>query len=250
MIYHFRLKSSARVEFNTEHCKLLIHKIPGAPETLSLPRADSRILEILLSSPGTVCSREAIVEFAWEDRVVSTGSLNQSIFALRNMLDDGKDHDIVITVPRRGYRFNTQYLVHAPETPTPQAPAAPPGRSQGVGMAIRAGYLAVSVFALFAMWQVYAWYQPTGELYIVDALQGPLAVSAVGKNPADVNNLQAELVEFNLAEQNLRGRVYVSRAGTRMNLSCLRDNGDAYNLEFQFQHEHFISMLKKCVAGS
>ncbi|MDN7140672.1 winged helix-turn-helix domain-containing protein [Pseudomonas sp. JQ170] len=250
MIYHFRLKSRALVEFDPELCKLLVHKIPGAPETLSLARADARILELLLSDPGAVCSREAILEFAWEDRVVSAGSLNQSIFALRNMLEDGKDHDIVITVPRRGYRFNTQYLVHSPDTPAPQSPAAPPGKSQGIGPAIWLGYLAVAVFALFTLWRVYAWYQPTGDLYVANAQQGELAISAVGKNEADVNDLQAELSEFNLAEQNLRGHVYVSRTGPRMNLSCLRENGDAYNLEFQFQHEHFISMLKKCVAGS
>lgn len=145
MIYNFRLKNSDLVEFNSEHCKIIISKNQGEPEELTLARAESRILELLLMEPGAICSREAILEFAWDDRVVSAGSLNQSIFMLRNVLGDGKDHEIVITVPRRGYRFNSDHMVAPSEAveapldePQQASPVAPaPRRTTGKALARR-----------------------------------------------------------------------------------------------------------------
>ncbi|WP_191830507.1 transcriptional regulator [Pseudomonas fluorescens] len=259
MIYNFRLKNSDLVEFNSEHCKIIISKNQGEPEELTLARAESRILELLLMEPGAICSREAILEFAWDDRVVSAGSLNQSIFMLRNVLGDGKDHEIVITVPRRGYRFNSDHMVahsEAVEAPAeePQqtntvAPATSPDSRQGIGTAVILGYLAATVFAVLSIWRLVAWYEPTRELHVAVIKQGELSISAVGKNEQEVNTFKTELSALNLPAENIKGQVFISRKGSRMNMSCIRTTGRTYNLEFQLQDEQLITMLKTCVGA-
>ncbi|MGH8438732.1 MAG: winged helix-turn-helix domain-containing protein [Pseudomonas sp.] len=261
MIYNFRLKNSDLVEFNSEHCKIIISKNQGAPEELTLARAESRILELLLMEPGAICSREAILEFAWDDRVVSAGSLNQSIFMLRNILGDGKDHEIVITVPRRGYRFNSdQVAAHseaaaAPvaepvETSSPSiiAPAVSPGSGKGIGMAVRFGYLAVAVLAVLSIWRLVVWYEPVSELHVAVIKQGELSISAVGKSEQEVNKLKADIAGLNFPDEHIKGQVFISRKGSRVNMSCIRTTGRTYNFEFQFQDKQLVNMLKKCVS--
>lgn len=262
MIYHFRLKNSVLVEFNSEHCKIIIEKSPGTTEEVALARADSRILELLLMSPGTTCSREAIQEFAWDDRVVSTGSLNQSIFMLRNILGDSKDHEILITVPRRGYRFNSDYLINEPgasaapeqedleQGPPNTEPALPaPSGTPGIGRVLQLGYLAAAVLAVLAVWRIYAWYQPVNELQVVVIKQGELSISAVGKNKHEVDKLSAEIAGLNLSTPEMKGQVFISRTGPRFNISCIRTTGLTYNAEFQLHDESLARMLKKCVAA-
>lgn len=264
MIYQFRLKNSELVEFNSEHCKIIIHRIHGATEELTLARAESRILELLLMDAGAICSREAILEFAWDDRVVSAGSLNQSIFMLRNILGDGKDHEIVITVPRRGYRFNSDYVVPQAETEAEQAPAQPapepsappaavidvaPAKKAPLGIALPLGYMAAALFAIFSIWRLYVWYEPVSELNIAVIQHGELSISAVGKSQTAVDALKSEVLSLNMSEENLNGQIFISRTGSRINLSCIRKTGKTYNLEFQVKDEALTNMLKKCVSG-
>ncbi|TDF83402.1 winged helix-turn-helix domain-containing protein [Pseudomonas sp. H9] len=262
MIYKFRLKNSELVEFNSEHCKIIIYRTHGTPEELTLARAESRILELLLMDAGAICSREAILEFAWDDRVVSAGSLNQSIFMLRNILGDGKDHEIVITVPRRGYRFNSDYVLSHTETqpvpvqapPEPTAPPAAEGNAtpeqkRTMGISVRIGYLAATLFAIFSIWRLYVWFEPANELHVAIIKQGELSISAVGKSDSAVNALKSEVLSLNLPDENMQGQVFISRTGSRVNLSCIRKTGRTYNLEFQIRDEPLLNMLNKCVAG-
>ncbi|WP_217475494.1 transcriptional regulator [Stutzerimonas stutzeri] len=92
-------------------------------DTLDLGFSGSRVLERLLQVPGEVVSREDLMSYAWEGRVVGQGSLNQQIYTLRQALFDGRSQ-IIQTLPRRGYLFNPQYLIAEPGTaPLQQAPA-------------------------------------------------------------------------------------------------------------------------------
>ena len=81
----------------------------GADEIIDLGFSGSRVLERLLQVPGEVVSREELLNFAWEGRVVGQGSLNQQIYTLRQALLDSRSQ-IIQTLPRRGYLFNRQYL--------------------------------------------------------------------------------------------------------------------------------------------
>lgn len=97
-------------------------------DTLDLGFSGSRVLERLLQVPGEVVSREELMSYAWEGRVVGQGSLNQQVYTLRQALFDGRSQ-IIQTLPRRGYLFNPQYLIAEPgiaepgTTPLQQAPA-------------------------------------------------------------------------------------------------------------------------------
>ncbi|RWU27040.1 DNA-binding protein [Pseudomonas alkylphenolica] len=262
MSYYFRLKNSALVEFDPDRYTLLINTLQNPPEEITLARADARILELLLLEPGAICSREAIMAFAWDDRVVSAGSLNQSIFMLRNILGDSKDHDLLITVPRRGYRFNSDQLVSPAsniEQPAGQSIVEPPSitrvhlapaiEKQRLGIAIRLGYLAVSVFALFTLWQLYTGYELPHDLQVAEIKQGALSITAVGKSKQEVDALKADVLSSGIVTDHLRGEVFISRTGSRTNLSCVQKTGDAYNLEFSFREERLISMFEKCLGS-
>lgn len=262
MTHNFRLKNGALVEFNAERCKIIINKMPGEPEEVTLARADARILELLLMNPGAICSREAIQEFAWEERVVSTGSLNQSIFMLRNVLGDSKDHEILITVPRRGYRFNSDYLLSEPPTaaqsiatpaevidPETAAPKTLPVRKQGVGKAVQLGYLVAAAFVLASLWRVYTWYAPVSELHVAVIQQGELTISAVGKSEREVKKLKSDVLSADISKENIKGEIFISRTGVRTNISCIRENGRTNNIEFKHGPEQLMPMLKKCMVG-
>lgn len=93
-------------------------------ELLDLGFSGSRVLERLLQAPGEVVSREELMAYAWEGRVVGQGSLNQQIYTLRQALSDSRSQ-IIQTLPRRGYLFNPHYLIAEPSTTSePQAPTA------------------------------------------------------------------------------------------------------------------------------
>ncbi|WP_462380863.1 winged helix-turn-helix domain-containing protein [Pseudomonas sp. Marseille-QA0892] len=81
-------------------------------ERIDLGYAGSRVLERLLASPGEVVSRQDLLSYAWENRVVSQGSLNQQIYTLRQLLSDSTSQ-IIQTLPRRGYCFNPDCVLPA-----------------------------------------------------------------------------------------------------------------------------------------
>ncbi len=86
-------------------------------QSIDLGFSGSRVLERLLANCGEVVSRDELLAYAWENRVVSQGSLNQQIYTLRQCLSDDGNR-IIQTLPRRGYLFNPQFL-EADQTPEP-----------------------------------------------------------------------------------------------------------------------------------
>lgn len=199
------------------------------------------------------------MSFAWSDRVVSAGSLNQSIFMLRNILGDGKDHDVLITVPRHGYRFNSDCLVEATDTAdahtealspqTSPSPESEPDNKQGIGMRVWFGYVAVTLLILACAWRLYSWYEPVNELKVISFTQGDLSITAVGKTQPEVDALKSDLLRSRLLEQTFNGQVFISRSEARVSMSCIRKSGSAYNLDFYSRDASFISMLEKCLGG-
>jgi cholera toxin transcriptional activator len=104
----------------------LVQKQEESEERLDLGFSGSRVLERLLQVPGEVVSRDELMAYAWEGRVVGQGSLNQQIYTLRQALFDSRNQ-IIQTLPRRGYLFNPQYLVvdeAAPRIAEAPAPVA------------------------------------------------------------------------------------------------------------------------------
>lgn len=95
-------------------------------ERIELGFSGSKVLERLLQSPGEVVSRDELLQYAWHDRVVSQGSLNQQIYTLRQLLHDERQREIIQTLPRRGYMFNPGYLLQITHEAAEPAPVEEP----------------------------------------------------------------------------------------------------------------------------
>lgn len=64
------------------------------------------VLAALVARAGETVDRRTLVEAAWPGRVVEDNNLNQAIAALRRVFGThGGEHEAVVTVPGRGYRF-------------------------------------------------------------------------------------------------------------------------------------------------
>src|SRR4051812_14433277 len=78
--------------------KLLL-VIEGKKQTIDLGYAGSRLLEHLIECAGDAVGREDLISYAWPERVVGQGSLNQQIYTLRQILGDEKSRKIIQTLP-------------------------------------------------------------------------------------------------------------------------------------------------------
>ncbi len=83
-----------------------------------------RVLDLLLDSVGRLVTREAIHAAVWPGVVVTDDSLVQCIAEIRRAIGDTR-HEIVRTVPRRGYRLETATPISSSSS-APTAVATPP----------------------------------------------------------------------------------------------------------------------------
>jgi TolB-like protein len=76
----------------------------GEPVTLT-PKA-FEILVVLLEHRGDIVLKQDLIDSVWPDTCVEEGNLSRNISTLRKALGEAPgDHEYVVTVPRRGYRF-------------------------------------------------------------------------------------------------------------------------------------------------
>lgn len=98
-------------------------EIPLRPKTFA-------VLLHLVQNPGRLIPKDELLAAVWQNIVVTDDTLVQSIGELRRALgEDGAR--MIVTVPRRGYRFD-------PAGPAPAATAEPPAASRwklGIGIA-------------------------------------------------------------------------------------------------------------------
>ena len=94
------------------------------------------LLKTLVARAGTVVSKETLLEEVWGHIAVTDDSLTQCIADIRRALAD-RDHKIIQTVPKKGYRLVAEKM------------GAPPRNR----WAIAAGLVAIVVVALPGAWQ-------------------------------------------------------------------------------------------------
>lgn len=69
------------------------------------------LLETLAKNADVVLSRSYLMSAVWKNRIVGGNSLPTAIHALRVAIDDdGKQQEIIKTIPKKGYLFNKNYL--------------------------------------------------------------------------------------------------------------------------------------------
>ncbi|GLK91369.1 winged helix-turn-helix domain-containing protein [Pseudomonas turukhanskensis] len=100
-----------QAHFHPERYQLVFSR-EGVEEKIDLGFSGSRLLERLLQVPGEVVGRDELLAYAWSDRIVGQGSLNQQIYSLRQVLGDEKNREIIQTLPRRGYMLSPKFLVN------------------------------------------------------------------------------------------------------------------------------------------
>lgn len=71
-----------------------------------------RLFEYLLIHQNEVVTRDAILEYVWEDRIVTENLLTKSISELRKILEEKFGDELEIeTIRNVGYRFNIQFVI-------------------------------------------------------------------------------------------------------------------------------------------
>ena len=69
------------------------------------------LLETLAKNADVVLSRSFLMTAVWKNRIVGGNSLPTAVHALRVAIDDdGKQQEIIKTIPKKGYLFNKNYL--------------------------------------------------------------------------------------------------------------------------------------------
>jgi DNA-binding winged helix-turn-helix (wHTH) protein len=81
-------------------------RVTRGGDVLPIPDRHVGVLLYLLAHPGTVVSKDDLIESAWSGLAVTDNSLEQAISGLRRALGDGPGAvPYIQTVPRQGYRF-------------------------------------------------------------------------------------------------------------------------------------------------
>ena len=97
----------------------LIHCETG--ETRRLGEYHFILLETLAKNADVVLSRSYLCAEVWKNRIVGGNSLPTAIHALRVAIDDdGKQQNIIKTIPKKGYLCNKEY-VSLPESSPAEA---------------------------------------------------------------------------------------------------------------------------------
>tara|TARA_R110002167_G_scaffold1445_3_gene7114 strand:+ start:21963 stop:23048 length:1086 start_codon:yes stop_codon:yes gene_type:complete len=113
---------------------------PAANQMRSLATDEQRSLEprlmhllcLLASAPGTVQTRDYLINQIWPKVIVNENSLTRAVSELRKKLElDGSPKRLIDTIPKTGYRLSAQCQVrdYIPQ-PSPRLSTQEPERSQ------------------------------------------------------------------------------------------------------------------------
>jgi tetratricopeptide (TPR) repeat protein/DNA-binding winged helix-turn-helix (wHTH) protein len=81
-------------------------QVTGGAVQVHLPPKAMEVLLCLASSPGTLVTREALIDEVWGTGHGSQEALSHAVSEIRHALDDHSDHpEYVQTLPKRGYRL-------------------------------------------------------------------------------------------------------------------------------------------------
>jgi TolB-like protein len=91
-------------------------------ESWSLGSRGSRLLAALLNRRGDILTKAELMDAAWEGRAVEESNLSVQVASLRKILSKGSHGDIIVTVPRIGYRLALPEVA-APAVPLNERPS-------------------------------------------------------------------------------------------------------------------------------
>jgi DNA-binding winged helix-turn-helix (wHTH) protein/Tfp pilus assembly protein PilF len=115
------------------------------------------VLRVLLERHGELVTKDELLAAVWGRTIVTDGALTQCVIDVRRALGDDA-HEIVRTVPRRGYIFDADVVELPAAAPVSvrdadAAPAAPPvPRTAGYGRAAAMAFLVAAVLLAALAW--------------------------------------------------------------------------------------------------
>jgi len=272
MRYAFKLKNGALTHFDPDTALLSITTPHGDVQSTTIGRAESRLLDLLLTEPGQTKSREEIIDYTWNDRVVASGSLNQAVFSLRNILNDSRDHEILMTVPRRGYCFNRHYVVDAQtDLPTPSdevaqpvAPAIevlPPSGGDDIlvpsGKTVKPTYFKKALSAAYVLTLGVCAFTgfhsgfDTPKIEISSVKVNELVIHAVGNSVEEAQSLRdLSAKQAQQLSPNLKGQVWLNLFKTNYSVSCIRPDLSTANLQLNSDQKDLALMIQQCLEAT
>ncbi|OAT76144.1 hypothetical protein A9B99_11915 [Mangrovibacter phragmitis] len=244
------------VIYDTENGVIQMQDAQHQDEAKTLTPTANRILALLLSAPGEVFKREDILDKVWESQghAGSNSSLNQYISILRKTLSAWiDDDDIIISVPRVGFYFNSAISVvpwvqAADEQPDGATNETQPGVTPShpserlpliplvVNLVLIAAILLVSTLAVKNYREVhvsplYSKVYPQGKLGLCQLNAWQKLSPEMRKNTLEILNIAApELKEKCLSEPavvyfQIQNQVYLGRAGRIFIATCSQEKG-------------------------
>ncbi len=270
MRYAFKLKNGALTLFDPDTALLSITTPHGDIQSTTMGRAESRLLDLLLTDPGQTKSREEIIDYTWNDRVVASGSLNQAVFSLRNILNDSRDHEILMTVPRRGYCFNRHYVVDAQadlsppadEAAQPSTPIEVFASSKGDEVLPHSGTkkstyikkaLAVAYVLTLGVCAYTGFHSgfDTPKIEISSVNVNELVIHAVGNSVAEAESLRdLSAKQVQQLSQNLKGQVWLNLFKSNYSVSCVRSDQSTANLQLNSDQKDLALMIQQCLEAT
>ena len=107
-------------------------------DTIHVPPKELQLLKILLRHRGRVVSLESIEKEIWPRQQVSYASIARCVYELRKILGD-QDRTIVVSVPKRGYRFGLPVSRHSAQVAGSTALKVAQGSTRAYSDFIEAG---------------------------------------------------------------------------------------------------------------
>ncbi|MCG6885362.1 MAG: winged helix-turn-helix domain-containing protein [Silicimonas sp.] len=131
----------------------------GGPVPLRAQSAE--VLALLVAKRGVLVEKAEIMDTVWSDTFVTDDSLVKCISDIRKAL--GPDGELLVTVPKRGYRLAASEAVPPEVEAAPlSATQTPPARRRTLGLALSAVVLA-AIVALALIWAEYPRHSTSGD---------------------------------------------------------------------------------------
>ena len=154
----------------------------GGRPSRSRPRRSS-CSRLFLERPGELLTEDAILELLWPGEFVQEGNLSQQVYLLRKTLASFGSGNLILTVPRRGYRFAAE--VRMLDAPPVQAGRSARGNAHAQAFSFAGGWRARSPLRV-ALAAVLVAVTATGvDLAYRAASQRSVAHSAIASLPPD-----------------------------------------------------------------
>lgn len=243
-----------------EH-KIQFTSASGYQRIVPLGFAENRILYLMLTNAGEPLSREKLTHYAWNERVVAAGSLTQAIFNLRNALDDGDKHDIIQTIPRKGYRINPEYFQESPlvnpstseNSTNPTTQETSKKKSSLQAKKFSNIYFPSFILAGFCVIGILTFREAITELYdplhesTVNGKKLTIHILRLDNSHADsINNyITKKIHEYPL---EFEGEVWITTKQDSYRISCISTNGAALSQETAISTP-LANLISQCQAN-